>query len=218
MFSSLGLVLAGMPMPLVRVSEAARPRLDVISFFLVGLLLSAAVVMVVWNGLRRDFPRLPHLSYARACGVVLLWGLLFVIVLTMISGARELMTPGAWEKQGMTYKLRDEKAAAAQVEEWTARRTLIGKLQSALLEHARQHEGHYPASLDELSPEASAYEVPNRAGARYILVADRTLEGPALPLAYEPEVYAGKHFVVFTKGRPEELPYEEIQRLLEWAR
>lgn len=218
MFSSLGLLLAGMPMPLVRVSEAARPRLDVISFFLVGLLLSAAVIMVVWNGLRRDFPRLPQLSYARACGVVLLWGLLFVIVLTMISGARELMTPGAWEKQGMTYKLRDEKVAAAEVEQWTARRMQIGKLQSALTDHARQYDGHYPASLDELSLEAAACEVPSRAGSRYILVAGRTLEGPAVPLAYEPEVYAGKHFVVFTKGRPEELPYDEIQRLLERGR
>jgi hypothetical protein len=217
MFSFLHLVLAGMPMPLVRVSEAARPRLDVISFFLVGLLLSAAVVMFVWNGLRRDFPRLPHLSYARACGVVVLWGLLFVIVLTMISGARELMTPGAWEKRGMTYKLRDEKAAAAQVEEWTARRTRIGKLQSVLLEHARQHDGKYPIALDELPLEPAALEVPNRAGSRYVLIAGRTLDGLAVPLAYEPEVYAGKHFVLFTKGRPEELPYDEIQRLLERA-
>ena len=26
----------------------------------------------------------------------------------MISGARELMTPGAWKKEGFTYKLNDE--------------------------------------------------------------------------------------------------------------
>ena len=31
--------------------------------------------------------------------------LLFVIVLTMISGARELLTPGAWEQNGGTYEL-----------------------------------------------------------------------------------------------------------------
>ncbi len=29
--------------------------------------------------------------------------MLCVVVLTMISGARELMTPGAWQKDGFTY-------------------------------------------------------------------------------------------------------------------
>jgi hypothetical protein len=39
---------------------------------------------------------------------------LFLLVLTMISGARELMTPGAWEKKGFTYQLvRDRPAKAA---------------------------------------------------------------------------------------------------------
>jgi hypothetical protein len=38
---------------------------------------------------------------------VTLWGLLFLLILTMISGARELMTPGAWEKHGSTYELKD---------------------------------------------------------------------------------------------------------------
>jgi hypothetical protein len=31
----------------------------------------------------------------------------------MISGARELMTPGAWEKQGVTYRLADQAEAKA---------------------------------------------------------------------------------------------------------
>src|SRR3954463_493469 len=78
--------LAGMPS--VTFSDIARLRLQTISFFLMGLLLSAAVVMAVWNSLTRDFPRLPRLSYFKACGLVVLWGLLFVVVLTMISGAR----------------------------------------------------------------------------------------------------------------------------------
>ena len=46
--------------------------------------------------------------FRRAIGLVALWGLLFLLVLTMISGARELMTPGAWKKEGFTYKLKDE--------------------------------------------------------------------------------------------------------------
>ena len=31
------------------------------------------------------------------------------IVLTMISGARELMTPGAWERNGVTYRLSESR-------------------------------------------------------------------------------------------------------------
>jgi hypothetical protein len=95
-------------MPSIHVSELARPRLDVISFFLVVLLASSAAVWGLWNWLRTDFPRLPRLSFLKACGLVALWGLFFVVVLTMISGARELMTPGAWERVGYTHRLRED--------------------------------------------------------------------------------------------------------------
>jgi len=95
-------------MPSIHVSELARPRLDVISFFLVVLLASSAAVWGLWNWLRTDFPRLPRLSFLKACGLVALCGLFFVVVLTMISGARELMTPGAWERVGYTHQLRSD--------------------------------------------------------------------------------------------------------------
>lgn len=100
---------AGMPAPYT-MSELARLRIETISFFLMVLLASAALVRWIWNGFRRGgggrASRLPHLSYAKALGVVVLWGLLFSVVLAMISGARELMTPGAWDRDGATYKLR----------------------------------------------------------------------------------------------------------------
>jgi hypothetical protein len=75
------------------------------SFFVVSLLLSAWAVKGLWHVLRKDLTWLPTLSYRRALSLVILWGLLFVVVLTMISGARELMTPGAWQKNGWTYEL-----------------------------------------------------------------------------------------------------------------
>lgn len=101
---------AGMPAPYT-MNDLARLRIETISFFLMALLASAAVIRWIWNGLRRgggggSASRLPHLSYAKALGVVVLWGLLFSVVLAMISGARELMTPGAWDRDGATYKLR----------------------------------------------------------------------------------------------------------------
>lgn len=94
-------------MPQITLSDIAAARFDSISFFLVLLLLLAWLVQLLWNLLGRDFRKLPRLSYPRALAAVTLWGLIFLLVLTMISGARELLTPGAWEKQGATYRLRD---------------------------------------------------------------------------------------------------------------
>ena len=98
-----------MPSPTLR--AMAKMRLENISFFLLVFLLVAAAVQVIWNFLRTDFPRLPRLSYPKAVGLMTLWGLLFVIVLTMISGARELLTPGAWEQDGATYRLKEGEPA-----------------------------------------------------------------------------------------------------------
>ena len=89
-------------------SDIARMRLSTISFFAVLFLLCSLAVRWIWNSLRKDFPRLPYLSFRRAVSLIALWGLLFLLVLTMISGARELLTPGAWKKDGLTYKLKDE--------------------------------------------------------------------------------------------------------------
>jgi hypothetical protein len=96
---------AGMPSP-ITLRDMARMRIEAISFFLLVLLVSAKLIQWVWNGMRSTPSRVPRLSYPRSLGLVALWGLLFIVVLAMISGARELMTPGAWEKQGATYRLK----------------------------------------------------------------------------------------------------------------
>ncbi|HQR42903.1 MAG TPA: hypothetical protein PLX97_09470, partial [Gemmatales bacterium] len=92
-------------MPSYDFTDLAKARIDTISFFLVGYLLIAWGVQWFWNDMRAVFPKLPKLSYRRALMLLTIWALLFVVVLTMISGARELLTPGAWEKTGATYKL-----------------------------------------------------------------------------------------------------------------
>jgi hypothetical protein len=98
--------LAGMPSPDV-LTDVAHMRLAAISFFIALILLCAAGVRLLWNRvLQASFPKLPRLTYAKSLGLIALWGLLFIVVLTMISGARELMTPGAWERDGATYKLK----------------------------------------------------------------------------------------------------------------
>jgi hypothetical protein len=103
---SPGLAHAGMPS--VNLTDIAQARFEAISFFLALLLVVSLGVKVLWNYLGRDFPKLPRMTYLRALAGVTLWSLLFLLILTMISGARELMTPGAWEKQGSTYRLKDD--------------------------------------------------------------------------------------------------------------
>jgi hypothetical protein len=112
-----GDALAGMPSVLsedfstyLRLNSEPHQRFQAISFFLVGLLAAAGLVRVLWNVLARDFPRLPRLTYIKSLVLVLMWGCAFLVVLTMIAGARELMTPGAWKKDGVTFSVRDSSA------------------------------------------------------------------------------------------------------------
>jgi hypothetical protein len=120
-------------------SSAADARWQAISFFVACLLLSAWGVKALWNFVCRDFPALPPLRYGRAFSLVVLWGLCFIVVLTMISGARELMTPGAWKKQGWTYTLADPMPADAP----DLRRQALERLRFALWQYAALHEGRY---------------------------------------------------------------------------
>lgn len=115
-----GIPFAGMPATLpediarfLRLNEGISARLQSISFFLLGLAVATFAVQGLWNFIARDSRWLPALSFPRACCVVLLWSSLFVVVLTMISGARELLTPGAWKKDGYTYTLEQADGVAA---------------------------------------------------------------------------------------------------------
>jgi hypothetical protein len=213
---------AGMPAPLpehpeqvLRLTEPAVMRLATISFFLAGLLVCAAVVRWLWNGLGKDFPNLPRLTYLRALGAVLLWGLLFVIVLTMISGARELMTPGAWKKQGWTYQLSDDSALAAQTAERAYRRQHLERLRTALWHFAATHGGRFPSDDERTLIPAELWEVPESGGLRYRYLAGRSADDARSPLAVEPEVDAAGRLVLFINGEVERLRPADLAKLLE---
>ncbi len=194
--------LAGMPT--VMLDDLARMRIQTISFFLLCFLLSSWGIQRIWNAARRDFPRLPHLSYARANGLVALWGLLFVLVLTMISGARELMTPGAWKKQGYTYKLAEDAsavdpAASRHQMEMERRRALDG-LRAALWTYARHHDGRFPPNSSPPEIPDDAWLVPDPSAMRYLYTPGLVADRGAAPLAYEPAIFEGDRFVLLTSG------------------
>jgi hypothetical protein len=209
------LALGGMPS--VTFSDIARLRLQTISFFLMGLLLSAAVTMAIWNSLRRDFIWLPHLSYAKSFGLVTLWGLLFIIVLTMISGARELMTPGAWERNGLTYRLGStETTEDLKSDHFQLRRDKLLALGKALREYADKHNDQYPASTNLAADiPTTAWDLKDLPGRRYIYIPGRRSDDVPSILAYEPDVYSYHPQVLFTDGTVQQMGMDEILRTTE---
>ncbi|MDC0936254.1 hypothetical protein OAS39_08190 [Pirellulales bacterium] len=202
-------------MPAIRFHDLVRLRLEVISFFTLGFLVSSVVVCWIWNSLRNDFRGLPRLSFARACGVVALWGLLFVVVLTMISGARELMTPGAWEPNGLTYELKADqvKANPPPPGDSQARMNHLSQLYAELHAYAVAHEGSFPP---ENTVEAIARDrlmLSDGSGIRLIYLPGRKVGHDSTLLAYEPTVFNGKPLALFSDGKIEAVDYQRILEL-----
>lgn len=224
LFGALGLIAvdaapAAAGMPSVTLTDAASLRLQSISFFLIAFLVSALAVRAIWNAFRTEFLRLPRLSYPKAIGLVGLWGLLFVLVLTMISGARELMTPGAWKKDGVTYALADEPkpapARASPVVEPTeeSRRGKLKALFNALAAYAASHEGRFPPPNDP-AVAAPMWRTAHPSAMSFIYLPDRTTRDPGRALACEPELFGAGRLVLFTNGEVQRMTSEELEPLL----
>jgi len=202
-------------MPTVTLSDAAAMRLETISFFLVGFLLSAWGVKGLWNLLRRDWPALPRLSYRAALGLTGLWGLLFVLVLTMISGTRELLTPGAWEKHGVTYGLKGDDEAGpavvdASVEE---RRRHLEGLGRALLAFAATHEGKFPSREEVGEVGDGLWRLPRRPASYYLYAPDGATPGDReRVIAVEPTIYGDEPLGLFADGRVDRMTAEALER------
>jgi hypothetical protein len=215
LLTSAAPVFAGMPS--VTLTDAASMRLQSISFFLVVFLLSALVIRWVWNSLAADFPRLPRLSYWKSLGLVGLWGLLFLLVLTMISGARELMTPGAWKRDGLTYTLGDQKSPEeptglpAPSEE--ARRNKLKSLFTSLAAYAVSHEGRYPAE-DDAAIANHLWQTQHPSRMRFVYAPNRTTHDPGRVLACEPELFGPWRLVLFTNGDIRRMTSEQLVPLL----
>ena len=209
-FEHVPVAFAGMPM--TTFSDLGRMRLQTISFFLLLFLLCTWVIRWIWNAARNDFPRLPYLSFRRAMGLMALWGLLFLLVLTMISGARELMTPGAWKKEGFTYKLKDEddSAKATATERQAERRASLDRLRAALWTYARHHDGHFPSSASPPEIPDDAWRVPDPSGMKYRYTTGLVADQGSSPLACEPALFGASRLVLLTSGKIESMTDDEL--------
>lgn len=189
---------------------AAAARWQAVSFFVAGLLLCAAGVKWLWNVARHDVPWLPPLRYGRAVSLVVLWGLAFVIVLTMISGARELMTPGAWRKQGWTYRLTNTVPPSPADDP----RAGLERLRQALWHYAATHAGRFPAQ-DDSALDRRLWDIPGRSGLWFLSVPGRTADQAGRLLVYEPERDdGGGRLVLLTNGLIGTMPTADIEAAL----
>jgi len=210
-----GVALAGMPSPVF--TDWATMRISTISLFVMVLLVSALVVKILWNALAKDFTKLPRLGYWRSMGLVFLWGFLFLFVLTMIAGARELMTPEAWELRGVTYKIAGEEEEGGRTESLQsldARRRSLQQLKRTLWEYASKHDGRFPEALDARELEGRRSDVAGILGLSYGYVPGRNVGQRAALLAFEPDVFGDSRLVLQTDGAMAVVSGSEIREML----
>jgi hypothetical protein len=200
-------------MPGISLSDVGALRIQNISFFLVLFLGSAWLIKIIWNRLSVDWDWLPRLTYFKALGLMMLWGLLFVLVLTMISGARELMTPGAWEKQGLTYRLKDTAPQKTESPLGEQREKKLHQLRVELWKYAA-HDGQFPPFHKTSDIPADAWEIPHASGMQYIYASGLTTKGEKRLLAWEPDLFGSQRYVLFTNGDLLLLDTKEVTRLL----
>ena len=208
--SLFGMSQASAGMTVVTLTDIARARLDALSFFLVSYLAICWVVKLLWNYLGKTFTVLPKLNYGRALGLVFLSGMMFYVVLTMISGARELLTPGAWEKQGVGYRTREGKVGILTKED---RRSYLRKLQEAIWVYAKDHEGKAPPGPLVAGIEPELWRFPG--GGLYCLMPDVRPGGGREVLIYEPSTAGGRRFILLADGNIEDRHERTLKRDLD---
>lgn len=188
-------------------TDVARLRLEDISFFGFLLLIATLGIRWLWNFLARDFSRLPRLSFLKALSLTALLSLFMLLILVMISGARELLTPGAWYRQGSHYRPNDVGNAEQ-------RQQRIELLRAALIQYAQSHNGHFPPHDYVADIPARDWEAPDSTGTRYVYLGGLMSSLTNALLACEPQHFGDERLVLFTDGKIQKLKTAEIYRLM----
>jgi len=195
----LGIGSAKAGMTSIVLTDLAEARIEVISFFIAIYLFLTLVVKFLWNRLAKGFPSLPAINFRKALCLMLVSGLFMYVILTMISGARELMTPGAWEKEGISYRLASS---------GNPRKDQITKLRDALWEYSDAHDGRFPKGRIDPAIPRENWLLPDENGF-YSFVPP---EAPGRILVFEPPIAGKKSYVVLEDGSVELWSRAKIQK------
>ena len=200
-------VFAGMSSP--QLTDVAKARLDVISFFVFVYLLCAVIFRWLWNLLAKDFAWMPRLTFRRSLAMLVVTGLFLYFVLTMISGARELMTPGAWARNGITYKLQTPDNAP---QPWldAARKRWLENLRDALRDYAGKHEGKLPVHAYVGDFNTTLWKGADPEGNWLNYIPGLTFDAKGRVLVYEPATYGARRWALLTDGSVVQMGGEEL--------
>jgi hypothetical protein len=187
--------------------DVYRLRLEEISFFIFLLIVCAFLFKLLWNYAVKGFNFLPRLKFLQSLCLSILFGLLTLLILTMISGIREVLTPGAWRHQGTSYRLNDPSQEPA-------RRRALEQLRTALFDYAKVHEGSFPASDFQSEISEKLWEAPDQIGTHYIYSGGLTTNDMERALAVEPLNFGDHRFVLFASGELRQISSSEIGNLL----
>ena len=126
----------------------------------------------------------------------------------MISGIREVLTPGAWRRQGTSYRLNDPSQEPA-------RRRSLEQLRHELFEYARSHEGRFPPH--DFVPEIpeKLWESPDQLGSHYIYSGGLTTTNRGALLAVEPSHFGEQRFGLLISGEIYSLSSKDIELKLQ---
>lgn len=196
-------------MPSIVLTKIAKLRLTTISFFLFIYILSVSSIFTIWNYVQKDFPQLPKLSFVKAMALVFLWGLAMQLILVMVAGTRELMTPKAWESAGIIYELTPD-AFQKLIE---TRQYKLEILKKELWNFAKNNSGKFPTKR-ELKAISEDILLDSTGKNPYNYVENLTLNSPFQPLAYEADTFGNQRMVLFTNGNIEILEINLIEKLI----
>lgn len=207
----LPMVLLALPasawagMPSFGLEDIYRMRLEELSFFLVLVLVCALVFKLLWAVAFQGMAAIPRLTYRQSLGLTMIFGFLMLLILTMISGVREVLTPGAWNRQGATYRLTDPAQEPI-------RRRSLEQLRTALFDYAKAHDGKFPSH--DFVPEIpdKLWESPDQDRSHYIFLGGRTLSDANALLVVEPRLFGDSRFGLFTSGEIKALTHLEVEQ------
>lgn len=216
-----GTAYAGMPTFML--SDLARLRIDNISFFLLIVLAASFGLKLVWNYLQKDFKNLPRLGYKKAVGFVVLWGLAFYLVLAMIAGTREIMTPKAWQKQGVTYQLKDYQNVKAPEDDSipgllaAQRKNNLNSLKRILWKYAAANNGSLPANDQVPDIPPAAWQINIHTTQRFIYLPGQKINIGDYPIAYEPAIFGANRYVLFSSGEIKTMEQDILKLLTQYG-
>lgn len=173
---------AGMP-SIVLSKEVMSHFVGISTAAFVILVIAALLIRYSWNTIFSDM-QISRLSYKKSIGIAFLGGLLFLLVLVMIAGSRELLTPGAWKPRGNLYVLADAPRDPNSVPAFdpktflptndlpeslaAARYGALFQLRGRLLQYRQEHDNRWPADRKEAGFNADLWIIPASGGLNWL--------------------------------------------------